>query len=454
MSGIIFFIVFAIIVMNLLSYFAKQAKKNEKGGSFMPPPDREKKNPVRYSSSPFLMVQKTRLNGVWMESAGEMSLSFLRPDRENPFPGIGGDLEGMPLTVTVRENPENGEFETCYKILYPEDLGLDFYFVKASADRIRSFSKGKKRWDGLDGELPENVKKEEIFLTAKEGKILPEYLNSSRKETLFWCLGSLEELFIDDNSITLRFQGMDDTTDEITSRIRLILQLARTFGFPDEKEKEEYKKIYIPCAAVPVPEREKVLPEREKNITPSPDEKKEEGRKTVLPPIVPPFSSPEKREMENKKELETTPAGQIPSSESLQKEELSGDRVLSPLSYEEMAKHLFSRTFPTQEEKEYFEARKGSVVTWKGVLQSAYEYSSDFIFGNGGGVKAKFLLMEYKEEGSFLTRKIFAVVSFPKSESAKLRESMGKMFTFSGKLFRFESIAKEIMLSEGTLAKE
>ena len=87
------------------------------------------------------------------------------------------------------------------------------------------------------------------------------------------------------------------------------------------------------------------------------------------------------------------------------------------LTIDEITGKLFHASFAGNGEKEYFNTIKGKSVSWKGVLQSAYEYSSDFLFGSGGGVKAKFLLMEYKQEGSFLTRKIYAVVRFPREKS-------------------------------------
>ena len=114
MSGIIFFIVFAIIILNVLSGFAKMGKmqkKNAPGGK------NKRKNTGNFSSSPFLMVQKTKLNGVWMESAGEMGLSFLRPNENNPFPAIGGTIDQMQISVSLREEPGSGIMETHYKVL-------------------------------------------------------------------------------------------------------------------------------------------------------------------------------------------------------------------------------------------------------------------------------------------------------------------------------------------------
>lgn len=486
MPGILIFIILAVVVLNILARYAKIAGKFE---------GKEKENDGasdgvlrKLSSSPFLMIQKTKLNGVWMESAGETGLSFLRPGGNSPFPAIGGTVENMQISVTVRESPEDGEFETCYKVLYPADLGLDFYFVKAGAERLKIFAKGKKRWDRLDRELPENVNRESIFLTAKDEKILESFLDKNRKEALFWCLGVLNELYIDDRSVILLYPGIDDTHTELTSRIRLVLQLARTFGTLSEGEKRLYGNR---SSLIPLPEEEKKfetthLKEKtpEIKLPSSPVFQKVEfpGRKeelkeekapafTALPKIeeekaagqsipISPSSPVSPAVPEKSREISPALQEKVSSSEASEIEnaivengEMRGPLSSSPFSVEVLAEKLFANAFAGNPEKEYFNTLKGSWVQWKGVLQSAYDYSSDFLFGSGGGVKAKILLMEYKKEGAFLTQKIYAVVSFPKSESEFLRNNMNKELVFSGKLFHFEAISKEIMLSEGSLHK-
>ena len=125
----------------------------------------------------------------------------------------------------------------------------------------------------------------------------------------------------------------------------------------------------------------------------------------------------------------------------------------SSLTPEELVEQLFANTFPGSEEKEYFLSHKGETVTWKGHLESAYSFSSDFLFGHKGGVKAKFLLMEYKREGDYLSRKVYAIVCLPVSEEEFLRKNLGAELVFRGKLFHFEGISREIMLSEGTLVR-
>ena len=453
MSGIIFFIVFAIVILNFLSHFAKQGKNEESRKSGQNNGGKAK----QFSSSPFLMIQKTKLNGAWMESAGEMGLSFLRPNENNPLPAIGGNIENMQISVSLREEPGSGIMETHYKVLYPEDLGLDFYFVKAVPERMKIFSKGKKRWDKLDRELPEYSSKEEIFLTAKDEKILESFLDKKRKEDLFWCLQFQEELLIDDRSVTLIYDGIDDKVEEITARIRLVLQLARTFGSLSNGEKILYHRLPVKNVSEKVsamPEEKKstlppspspvtgtVLPPLPKVVFPKPEmNKKEEVREEKF--LVPPVENTGKVEDTEKTECMQTPVPEAVES------------VSSVLSINDIAEHLFSNSFAGSGEKEYFNTVKGDIVSWNGVLQSAYDYSSDFLFGSGGGVKAKFLLMEYKKEGSFLISKIFAVVSFPKSEGEFLRKNIGRKFAFSGKIFHFESISKEIMLSDGSFEKQ
>ena len=80
-----------------------------------------------------------------------------------------------------------------------------------------------------------------------------------------------------------------------------------------------------------------------------------------------------------------------------------------------------------------------------------YTYSTDFVFGKEGGVKATFELEEFKPEGSFMPIRIKAVAAFPKTEFAKLDKASGKKFRFRGKLLKIEPIAREIFLSSGSI---
>ena len=85
------------------------------------------------------------------------------------------------------------------------------------------------------------------------------------------------------------------------------------------------------------------------------------------------------------------------------------------------------------------------------MLKTSYAYSTDFVFGRDGGIKTTFDLGEFKPEGSFLSFRIKAVVSFPKEAADQLKQAAGKTFRFRGKLLKIEPIAKEIYLADGDL---
>ena len=90
-------------------------------------------------------------------------------------------------------------------------------------------------------------------------------------------------------------------------------------------------------------------------------------------------------------------------------------------------------------------------VEWSGTLKMFYTYSSDFVFGQEGGIKATFELDEFKPEGSFMPIRIKAVAAFPKTEQSKLEKAFGIKFRFRGKLLKIEPIAREIYLSCGII---
>lgn len=120
------------------------------------------------------------------------------------------------------------------------------------------------------------------------------------------------------------------------------------------------------------------------------------------------------------------------------------------LSKEVLASHLFPQGFPGQKEKEFFESVKGMTVEWTAVVKSAYAFSSDFVFGNGKGVRCTMELCSVAN--SFGSKQaVRAVAAFAPETYDTLRSLNGKEIRFRGTLLKFEPFSKEIYLSGGEL---
>ena len=479
MPGIIFFIVFSIVILDILSRIGKKALQNSKGKRNDAPfrkntlPADKNKNTSgstvsdwtpEVEKSPFFMVRKSKLNGVWMESAGEMGLAFCRPDAEDPMPSIKGKSEDFEVSVIIRKKSEGG-METIYKAVYPLELPFDFLLGKADNNRYRSLQKGRKNIFISDPELRAKLKDKnsddaggQIFY-AEDENILTDFLKKNeRADHLARCMDVLKNFMISDKNIIIIFQGVDDEVAEVVSRLRLLLQLAKFFGKLSPEERMSF-------AALAEKNKEKTLKttkNTEKTFKP-------EMKKTVIPAITP--------LQEQKKIFSNTPAAQVPAapiqnpapavqdtipsspsspaSAPVKQEETTSAapeptrQVSTELSVESLAENLFGNAFAGNKEKEYFTSVKGKKVIWKGILKSAFSYSSDFVFGNQKGIKAKIFLMDHKRQNSLMSSPIYATVSFSVEYEAFLRENTGKEICFSGELFHFEGISKEFLLNNG-----
>ena len=480
MPGIIFFIVFAVVILQILSRIGKKAQKNSgRQGNNIPSrkdllsAEKEEKSSgsavptwtPAVEKSPFFMVRKSKLNGVWMESAGEMGLAFCRPDADDPMPSIKGKMEDFEVSVIISKRAEGG-METIYKAIYPQELPFDFLLGKADTNRCKCLLKDRKNIFFSDPELRAKLKDtsnddicDRIFY-AEEENILTDFLKADeRADHLSWCMGALKNFMISDRNIILIFQGVDDEVTEVVSRLRLLLQLAKYFGklSPEERMsltalaakikekplkvtentvktfKPEIKKSVIP-AVTPLPEKKKIF-----SSTPVPPIPPAQPVPAAVPapPSVPELrpAPPESHTVKTEEITQQIPASAAPSS--------------ADLSVEVLAENLFGNAFAGDKEKEYFASVKGKKVIWKGMVKSAFSYSSDFVFGNQKGIKAKIFLMDYKRQGSLISSQINATISFPVEYEAFLRENTGKEIYFSGELFHFESISKEILLTNG-----
>ena len=139
-----------------------------------------------------------------------------------------------------------------------------------------------------------------------------------------------------------------------------------------------------------------------------------------------------------------------PAPEEILEEEPPED-LGEPLSSTRLAERLFPRQgFPGQAEKDFFETVKGRTVEWTAVVKSAYAFSSDFVFGNGKGVRCTMDLCQISNSfGSLQT--VRAVAAFPPETADTLRVLYGKEIRFRGVLLKFEPFSKELYLSEGEL---
>ncbi|MBP3393883.1 MAG: hypothetical protein J6M38_05145, partial [Lentisphaeria bacterium] len=284
----------------------------------------------------------------------------------------------------------------------------------------RQFS-GRKRLEKILNLLPDNLINSAV--SAYEEKSLTRFLTQERRDALLKCLKLYDTVKIDDNSITVTYDGIEQNPERLCARINTALMFARAFG----------------CDVEPAGVSSTIPPESRKMPPASPNDIK------VMPQPEPLSRNAPLREEQPVKKKETEPviAETAPQTQPVSDNNLLRKEVLIPA--------LFGSTFAGTKEKELFEKVKGREVVWSGTVKSEYEFGMDFVFGSQGGVKTTLELMDIQQGTYSMKVKIKAVVCFPKEDLQKLRALNGKEITFSGILLKFEGFAKEVYLTSGKL---
>lgn len=403
---LIFILIFIFIVLSVLGKITKAAKtvnttaKKTRRGAF---------NPLDGLGKVF---NASARNEAWMKAAGDLGLSFIRPSTMYDNPSIAGRINGFDIYVTTERDPD----QTVYRITFPKSIDIGFLAMRDKAVTMlnRQFS-GRKRLEKILNLLPDDLINSAV--SAYEEKPLTRFLTQERRDALLKCLMLYDTVKIDDNSITVTYDGIEQNPERLCARINTALMFAKAFGCDVEPAKVSGKPA-SPAGTATLPNDIKVM----------------------APPEPLPQSPPVREEPPKQAEPsapETAPEA-IPDNHLLRKE------VLIPA--------LFGSTFAGAKEKELFERVKGREVVWSGTVKSEYEFGMDFVFGNQGGVKTTLELMDIQQGTYSMKIKIKAVVCFPKEDLQKLRALNGKEITFSGILLKFESFAKEVYLTSGKLA--
>ena len=219
--------------------------------------------------------------------------------------------------------------------------------------------------------------------------------------------------------------------------------------FPGKTPSPEVLRSLVRAAGIVHPSQG---PEPEVRI-PVPDE--DEEPEIIVPEEDETFEETAPEEAEEFEYEEKEPVESFEPAEPAAAEEAAEEE--SPEDPEEflvstrLAERLFPRQgFPGQAEKDFFETVKGRTVEWNAVVKSAYAFSSDFVFGNGKGVRCTMDLCQISNSfGSMQT--VRAVAAFPPETADTLRSLYGKEIRFRGVLLKFEPFSKEIYLSGGEL---
>lgn len=490
----IFFVIVIIIILSALSSFAKKANEAASSGKSVV-------TPAALGKKLFSAMTSSSRNETWMQLAGDLGLTYLAPKTPFDTPVITGKIAGRDIDISMNEIAP-GSHETVFKIKLPRSLDMGLLISKdKQAIQNRLFS-GRKRFANIDF-APGNI--ENVIASAFDEKAFRKFLSKRRSNILMNILGLYQFVNITDDTITVRIPGSGMHYENLQKTVRALVKVSEMLGtemgdaseehndtvseaLPEEKPETQDVKSYqapavvqekspvapkltipakSPMTAKPSVLTDMAIPaavstatvmsaaESSKSIS---EAQKESAQKSAAqsgsfqghkPAVVSEVGRAPTMKQDTL--IKTSTPGFKPADDKKAEAPAQNEKSVAELmDQKNLCEALFSSSFGGAKEKEIFEKVKGSQIRWKGILKSAYEYGSDFVFGQTPGVKATFEIHEITGNYSMKT-KIKAVVQFPKDTFQTLKTQTGKELLFVGRLEKFESFAKEIYVSSGSI---
>lgn len=422
--GFFWILVIFIIVLNILGSIAKRG--SPKGGA---------SGSGKWLKDPAGFFNASTRNEAWMHAAGEMGFSFLRPAHSGGTPEISGRVDRMDVTASCAPAENGFAPETVYRVKFNTPLKIGLLIMKDRPEEVRRFFSGRRQYNSLIDFLPDDMA--ESAVSAYEEKELKAFLTPDRAREIVDGAAEFPRFRIDDDTLTVRYPGIESNVDRFVSRFNRIIALGKCLS---EKSPSVSGTEIRP---VPV-----VTPDSMPHLDDI-EVKRKLARKTAEEPVIAPESAVAEKPSESVPEPVAEP---VPAPvEEVPVAAATGSDAMP--SKEQMLAVIWRSSSVGPKEKEFFEKYKGQSVCWDGVLKTAYDYSTDFVFGSGGGVKGTLEIYEMTPGGSLLRTKIKAVVSFPKEDAPILKNASGKTVLFEGNLLKLEPFAREIYLTDGKIVR-
>ena len=373
---------------------------------------------------------------AWMQAAGSMHLKFIRPEEANGYPAINGTVNGITVMVQCAPPSDSAPESMVFRFHFPQPAGIGQELKTADKlDGLPEKNDSDQPGTALLAELLGKRPAGAYFMRISDPEIFRSCFSTDNLEDLARLSLIYPKVILTDAELLVRTAGINNDPQRFHEQLETLLDIAGSFAsFARQAAERKEMTILIP----------KKLAEEEMINRPAPTRIKSEPvpQEPPEPEIVPePICQTEVPEPE----IVPEPVRQEPAEPE---KTLSDDL---PTDQSAFLHSLWQSGSSTGRQKELFAPFAGHQVEWEGILKMSFTYSSDFVFGKEGGVKATFELEEFKPEGSFMPIKVKAVAAFPKTELPKFDKAAGKKFRFRGNLLKIEPIAREIYLSSGII---
>ncbi|NOY75892.1 MAG: hypothetical protein GXP32_08915 [Kiritimatiellaeota bacterium] len=427
--------------------------------------------------------QKTRALNNWELAAKSLGLRFSNGGIMLPS-SMTGKLDGHEVSVRMasRGSGKSRRTVTEYTIRY--STRVPFKFSLTRQHFLHSFG---KMFGMQDIEVGDKTFDDSVVVQGENESEIRDFLTAPRRKHIKTALRSFKEIKITDAGIEVVTNGMENSLDKLRSTVKTLCAMAEVI-VPSRKEDHPVEKakkaretgdianaIEIIAAAEGLNEDETMEineiegelrylcgdTERASEIFDNlskeldDDEHSKQWRQLAEDKTPPPLPSEDEKvptesvtTAEENAEVSTTPSDADDKNDSPPSAiPESNDQSSETISIDDFCGKLFAKNMGAFDSTKLFDSEfKDKSVDWNGKLVSASTFSFDFVFKDGGGVKATFEMLELKSEYS--STKVKAIVRYPEEKLDELKKRIGEEnVEFSGKLISLDGLTKNIFIA-------
>jgi len=401
---------------------------------------------------PASIAYKRRVDAFWSEAAVSLGLGF-QPSGFFQRRRITGRVHDLAITLDtfVRRSGKSSQAYTRLDVAFPKDLVLGLRLTRSG------FSNGVAKLFGaqeiaFDGSGFDSS----ITIKGADPHRVRTFLTAARRARIYRLLGNFSESVIDDRGIRWQQRGIITDATQLVRVVRRFQGVAwrlvadrhsdraltEALTAADDGRPGEALKI-LETARAGDPEDEVARDEIEEDIMRGHllhlAGRHEEAQAAFSAAAE---AAPEDIEAER---WASRMLKQAPASAS----ERTEDDEEGTFSVDELCQAIFRHEGTSFEATRRFERQfQGKRVIWKGQLRNVARDHNDFVFEGGDACKA--VLEVTESDGSpFARREVMAVIQLPAGEADVLRDRIGDALVFSGRLYRIDSLLRNIYLDAG-----
>ena len=439
--------------------------------------------------------QKMRTLETWSMTADSLGLRFNNGGWALPSK-IFGEVNNNKVTVktATRGSGKNSHTVTEYNIDYA--MPVEFKFKLTKQHLLHSFG---KMFGMQDIEVGDSSFDDSVVVQGSDAARIKDFLTAPRRKHIKKILELYKEVAITNHGIEVVTRGMESSLQKLKSTIETLCAMAAAVQPSRGKEHpvEQAKKarengdisraVEIIANATGLSEDEmlevdemkgelhyvgndpekasKIFDELSKNLDDDHHSKQwaehatsatGDKPKKATPPPLPSQDTETPQEqptpVETTSEKASTPTAPADTDLKMVETTPEASEGTAPsssdaITIEDFCATLFKKDMGAFDSTKKFDSDfKGREVSWRGKLVSVASFSFDFVFKDGGGVKAAFEIFDL--ESKYSKTKIKANVRFPEEKLDELKTRVGsENVEFTGRLLSLDGLTKNIFIA-------